>query len=268
MLRLAVPILPEHIWKDIDEKQVTTFDNDEDAGRRRAVRADRVQDRPVLRLDGQQVLLGRRAEDRRARLRVFANAEALVQALKQGEIDMAHDARRRPFDSLKNTPGITTERRRSTPASTSWPSTSAPRLTDGKPIGDGHPALQGQAGPAGASPTPIDRKTLVDRVLGGYGTPATGVIPPIYPNLTLRARPTARRTLRPRPRPTGCSTRPATQGRATASGTMPDGDGKLEFRLFGRQESDTSQQAVQFMQGWLSDIGIADRGQDHVRGPA
>jgi peptide/nickel transport system substrate-binding protein len=31
MLRLAVPILPEHIWKDIDEKQVSTFDNEKNA---------------------------------------------------------------------------------------------------------------------------------------------------------------------------------------------------------------------------------------------
>jgi peptide/nickel transport system substrate-binding protein len=31
MLRLAVPILPEHIWKNIDEKKVATFDNEKDA---------------------------------------------------------------------------------------------------------------------------------------------------------------------------------------------------------------------------------------------
>ena len=31
MLRLAVPVLPEHIWKDIDEKEVSTFDNEKNA---------------------------------------------------------------------------------------------------------------------------------------------------------------------------------------------------------------------------------------------
>jgi len=38
---------------------------------------------------------------------------------------------------------------------------------------------------------------------------------------------------------------------------MPDGSRPLRFRLHGRQESNTSQQSVQFMQGWLRDIGIA-----------
>jgi peptide/nickel transport system substrate-binding protein len=38
---------------------------------------------------------------------------------------------------------------------------------------------------------------------------------------------------------------------------MPDGSRPLKFRLFARQESNTSQQSVQFMQGWLRDIGIA-----------
>jgi peptide/nickel transport system substrate-binding protein len=38
---------------------------------------------------------------------------------------------------------------------------------------------------------------------------------------------------------------------------MPDGGRPLRFRLFARQESNTSQQSVQFMQGWLRDIGIA-----------
>ena len=38
---------------------------------------------------------------------------------------------------------------------------------------------------------------------------------------------------------------------------MPDGSRPLRFRLFARQESNTSQQSVQFMQGWLRDIGIA-----------
>ena len=38
---------------------------------------------------------------------------------------------------------------------------------------------------------------------------------------------------------------------------MPDGSRPLRFRLFARQESNTSQQSIQFIQGWLRDIGIA-----------
>ena len=37
---------------------------------------------------------------------------------------------------------------------------------------------------------------------------------------------------------------------------MPDGGQQLSFRLFGRGSSQTSQQSVQFVTGWLEDIGI------------
>ena len=37
---------------------------------------------------------------------------------------------------------------------------------------------------------------------------------------------------------------------------MPDGGRKLKFRLLGRCNSPTSKQTVQFVTGWLKDIGI------------
>ena len=37
---------------------------------------------------------------------------------------------------------------------------------------------------------------------------------------------------------------------------MPDGTRPLKFRLFGRSNSQTSKQTVQFVAGWLKDIGI------------
>ena len=40
-------------------------------------------------------------------------------------------------------------------------------------------------------------------------------------------------------------------------GEMPDGNRPLRFRLFAGQKVNTSQQSIQFMQGWLRSIGIA-----------
>ena len=70
---LPMPILPEHIWKNVNEDDVKTYANEptrREARRRlRAIRADRGQGRRRhLSLRGQPQLLGRRAECRRGRL--------------------------------------------------------------------------------------------------------------------------------------------------------------------------------------------------------
>ncbi len=69
MLHLYVYILPEHIWKDIDEKEVKSFANEPGPGRHRRVRPVHrrgAQEGPVHPARGQQELLQGRAEDRRA----------------------------------------------------------------------------------------------------------------------------------------------------------------------------------------------------------
>ena len=49
-------------------------------------------------------------------------------------------------------------------------------LDTGEPIGDGHPALKDKR-LRQAIAHAVDKQAIVDRVLGGYGTPATRVIP-------------------------------------------------------------------------------------------
>ena len=107
MLRLAVYILPEHIWKNIDEK----------AGQTRQERADR-RLRPVhlrgprrgqfIRFERQPELLGR--PSRRSRSWSSASSRARTrwsQALKKGEIDFADSLDADVFDSLDAREGIT-----------------------------------------------------------------------------------------------------------------------------------------------------------------
>ena len=71
MLHLYVYILPEHIWKDIDEKEVKSFTNEPgpDADRRLRARSSSPSTRrPVHPAEGQPDLLARQAAGRRAGL--------------------------------------------------------------------------------------------------------------------------------------------------------------------------------------------------------
>ena len=182
MLRLAVPILPEHVWKDIDEKEVTTFDSEKDAVEQ-GVRARRAQRRPVRAPDGQQVLLGRRPKIDEVVFRVFNNADAQLQALK-GEIDFADQLDPAPFNSLKDTPGITAVAADYGGFNELAFNVGA-ALDTGEPIGDGHPALKDKR--LLGSHRPCHRQAAAGRPGAGRPRhPATGVIPALYQNLTFQ----------------------------------------------------------------------------------
>ncbi len=184
MLRLAVPILPEHIWKDIDEKEVTTFDNEKNAvGSGPFVLAERSTGQFVRLTANKSYWAGAPKIDEVV-YRVFNNADAQLQALKKGEIDFADGLDPAPFNSLKDTEGITAVAGDYSGFDELAFNTGA-ALDSGEPIGDGHPALKDKR-VRQAIAHAIDKQALVDRVLGGYGTPATGVIPALYQNLTFQ----------------------------------------------------------------------------------
>jgi peptide/nickel transport system substrate-binding protein len=187
--------------------------------------------------------------------RVFADDSAMGQALQKGEIDFASDISAPVFNSLANVPGVTR-------SSSKYPGFNelgynlGAATVDNDPIGDGHPALRDKRVRV-AIDHAIDRATLVNQVLRGHGSPATGVIPPVYEQHWS-------------PPDGGRKFDPALANRLLDEAGYPKGsDGvragpngrKLEFRLFGRENSETSKDNVEFIREWLADIGITARVQ-------
>jgi peptide/nickel transport system substrate-binding protein len=254
MERLSVYILPEHVWSKIDGKQVRSYPNEPTDGQP-VVGAG-----PYLlveRQKGQFVRFqanpdywqGKPAFDELV-FRVYKNDDALGQALRKGEVDFAHDMQANVFDAVSQESGITAIQAANYDFSEIGFNTGA-ALADGTPIGDGHPALKDKR-VRQAINYAIDRQVLVDKVLAGHGTPGSTVIPPLY--TTLHLQPEDPYTYDP-----------VRAGQLLDEAGYPLGpDGKrldtdgspLTFRLLGRQESQASQQTVQFVQGWLEDLGI------------
>ena len=255
MLRLAVPILPEHVWKDISGKEVETFENEKNAvGSGPFILEERSTGQFVRLRANKSYWAGAPRIDELV-YRVFNNADAQLQALKKGEIDFADGLDPAPFNSLKSTPGITAVAADYSGFDELAFNVGA-ALDTGEPIGDGHPALKDKR-VRQAIARAVDRQALVDRVLGGYGTAAFGVIPSLYKDLHFAPGDgeafdfdlgTANQLL-------------DQAGYRDTNGDkvreMPNGGRPLRFRLFARQESAESQQSAQFMKGWLRDIGIA-----------
>jgi peptide/nickel transport system substrate-binding protein len=255
MLRLGIPILPEHIWKGIDEKEVSTFENEKNVVGSGPFVLEERSTGQFVRLSANKSYWNGAPKVDEVVFRVFNNADAQLQALRKGEIDFAEELDPAPFNSLKNAEGFTT-------VSGDYPGfnqlafNTGAALDTGEPIGDGHPALKDKR-VRQAIAHAVDKQVLVDKVLGGFGDPATSIIPAIYQSLTFQPGDgeALNFDLAEANRLLDEAGYKDTDGDKVRE--MPNGGRPLRFRLFGRQESNTSQGTVQFVQGWLRDIGIA-----------
>ncbi|MEZ5185383.1 MAG: ABC transporter substrate-binding protein [Candidatus Nanopelagicales bacterium] len=254
MYQLAVYILPEHIWKNIDGKQVKSYKNEPEGGEAVVgggpyVLVERRKGEYLRFEANPNFYAGKPAADEVV-FRVYKNADAIAEALRKGEVDYANDLSANVFNSLSGVEGITT-----VPSVYSGFNEIAfnmgAALTDGTPIGNGSKlVLDPQVRLAIAQAT--DRQVLADKVYGGFASPGSTVIPPLYTNLHLEP------------------ADPVTFDLAAANATLdaagytmgddgvrvsPDGD-RMSLRLLGRQESSESQKVVEYVKDWLSQIGI------------
>ncbi|WP_214110005.1 ABC transporter substrate-binding protein [Acrocarpospora catenulata] len=252
MERLAVPILPEHVWKDIDGTKVKSYANEPEDGKPivgsgpfRLVERRKGQ---FLRFEANKQYWGGAPAMDEVVMRVFLNADAMAQALLRGEIDFAYDLQSNVFESLKNKPGITT-RSSKYPGFNEIAFNNGAALADGTPIGDGHPALKDKQVRLAISYA-IDRETLVARVLNGNGAPGDTFIPSMYPALHLD--PSVKQTYDP----AKANQLLDAAGYAKGSDGIRAKDGKkLALRLFVRDGAE-SQATGEFVKSWLKDIGI------------
>ncbi|MGW3242736.1 ABC transporter substrate-binding protein [Streptomyces sp. NPDC001070] len=254
MNQLWVPILPEHIWSKISEEKVKSFANDpKDApvvgsGPFRLVGRQKGQN---IRFEANTSYWGGPPKIGKLTFTVFTNADAMAEALKRGEIDYAYDLENNVFRSLQGQPGITTR----SAANSNFDEISfnnGAALADGTPIGNGHPALRDKRVRQAISHA-IDRKTLVERVLGGHGSPADTVVPPVYQQLHYVPAAGERQDF-----DLGAAGRLLDEAGWTkgADGIRAKDGKRLSLRLFSRQESKESQNTAEFVKKWLARIGI------------
>lgn len=255
MLRLAVPILPQHVWEKIDAAAVETYENLPPAGA--------VGSGPFQLLEyrtGQFVRFKANEEywDGAPKIdelvfRIFNNEDAAVQALVKGEVDFVDNLTATPFLALDGREGITTISAVADGFS-ELAFNSGAATVDGEPIGDGHPALKDPR-VRRAIAQAIDKQTLLDKVYRGLGGVGDTVIPPLYTDHYVV--PDDERLDFDLAKANALLDEAGYAKGADGIRTMPDGSKPLKgLRLYARQESPSSQQATQFMVGWLKQLGI------------
>jgi peptide/nickel transport system substrate-binding protein len=195
--------------------------------------------------------------------RIFKNEEAEAEALRTGEIDFGYFDSANVFNSLKGEENIGTHVGTIPSFDEIGMNTgSAYQEPEGpfEPHGDGHPALT-DVTVRRAMRMAINSEELVDRVLLGYGLPATTIIPPVSV-AGARWEPGEDEMI-------PWDIEGANQLLDEAGYEDTDGDGvremppgslepgrPLEFRYYVQTNDQNTVKAAPFIRSWLEDIGI------------
>ena len=186
--------------------------------------------------------------------RVFRNADAMVAALKSGEIDAAHNVPAAAFPGLESEEGIVpVEGEQGGFDYLVLNSYAGKPPRDASKFDEPHPALLDLKFRQAIAHA-IDKETLVARVLSGLGTPGTAMSP--SPNPAWIPELTADEDYE-------FDLEKAKQILEDAGYTDSNGNGIREYegedivlRYAIRTESEYSKPYAEFITGWLEDIGI------------
>ena len=191
----------------------------------------RVADRPVRPLRAQPQLLGHAGATRtRSSSSIYKTADTMVQALKAGELDYAHGVNAGPVQGAQERAEHPDRRRRGQRLDAARRSTPTGRHRQDDHGRRRRPPRRSRTRPSGTrSGYAIDKQTLVDKVLGGYGD--------VGHDDRAAGRSASGTSTRPRrapstsTSPSRSSTPPATS--STASGNRLDKQGKpITLRLY------------------------------------
>ena len=262
-LTAYVYILPEHIWSELDEEEVKTFENYPNPVGTGAFQVVEWEEGQFFRMEANPDYWGGAPNVDEVIYRIYQNEDALAQALLAGEIDFADTLGAGVFDSLVGQENIATNE-------ASIPSFEEIGFNAGAdenyPNSDGHPALK-DVTVRRAIAHAIDKQTIVDRILLGHGTIGSTIVPPVTD--FYHYEPTPEETI---PFDIAEANRLLDEaGYEDTDGDgvreMPGGGEPLHFRYFVRNEENSTVTTSEFVTDWLSQIGISTdvRGMSDTR---
>ena len=245
---MDVYILPKHIWGKLSKKERQNYDAKDGVGSGPFV-LEKFEKGQFARFKANpNHFRGKPAVDRVV-LRKFNNPDAMVAALKTGELDAAEDIPGAAFKQLERDPDIVTvEGNQGAMAEVA--------INGGDGLAKPHPALLDPK-VRQAIGHAIDKKTIVDRVLAGLGQPTETLSVSPDPSWTPEIPPDQVFDFDLEK----ASTMLEEAGYKDTDGDgireMPGGGRPLNFRYMVRTDGETGSEVAEFVTGWLREIGIA-----------
>ena len=244
---LDIYLLPKHIWGKMSADERGKYDGTDGVGSGPFV-LEKFEKGQFARFKANKYFWGGKPAVDKVVLRKFNNPDAMVAALKTGELDAAEDIPGAAFDQIEKDGNIQT-------IEGNQGAMSEIAINGGDGLKKPHPALL-DLRVRQAIAHAIDKKTLVARVLNGHGTVAE--------------------TLSTSPDPKWMPEIPADQlyefdldkanqilddaGYKDTNGDgvreMPNGGKPLNFTYYVRSDGETAPKIAEFVTGWLTEIGI------------
>jgi peptide/nickel transport system substrate-binding protein len=245
---LDMYVLPKHVWEKQDAKAITKYDalDGVGSGPFTLVHLEKGQ---FARFKANPYYYGGKPKVDFVVLRNFDNPDAMVAALKRGEIDAAEDVPGTAFHQLEKDPSVTT-------VQGYQGAMEEFAINGGAGLKKPHPALL-DLRVRQAIAHAIDKKTIVNRVIAGLGKPGD----------TLSVSPSQAWSPQiPAEQQFDFNIKKANQildqaGYKDTNGDgireMPGGGRPLKFRYAVRSEGDAGPPTAELISGWLRQIGIA-----------
>jgi peptide/nickel transport system substrate-binding protein len=251
---MDVYILPEHVWGELDQAARPKYEARDGVGSGPFTLAEYKSGQFWRMAANASYWKGEPAVDEVV-FRVFNNADAMVAALKSGEIDAAQDVPSASFAGLQTTEGIVAIEGQQGNVDEVSVNGGRPEKYRVEGIGNGHPALS-DIEFRKAIAHAIDDQTIIDRVDAGIGEPALMISPspdvewqldvPVEEQFTFDLD-RAQQILED-------AGYKDTNGNGTRE--MPGGGDEINLVFAVRSDSQIAPPIAEFVKGWLEDIGI------------
>ena len=245
---MDIYLLPKHIWGKMSADERGKYNGQDGVGSGPFV-LEKFEKGQFARFKANPNFYGGRPAVDTVVLRKFNNPDAMVAALKTGELDAAEDIPGSAFNQLKNDSNLET-------IEGNQGAMSEIAINGGDGLKKPHPALLDPK-VREAIGHAIDKKTIVAKVLDGIGTPAetlsTSADPKWMPKI-------------PADKVFDFDLAKAKQILEDAGYKDTDGDGvrempgggqPLNFKYMVRSDGETAPKTAEYVTGWLKEIGIA-----------
>jgi peptide/nickel transport system substrate-binding protein len=251
VLQVQLPIIPKHIFGKDDYKKLGDEKFDAPLVGTGPFQLVEWKTGQFMRFERNKNYWGKQSFADEVVLQIFSSSDTMTQSLKSGDLDYAHGVNASQLKELQNEENITTV----VGSANGWTQLAfnSYGTGTGKTIKDGGPAKV-MLDPAfrDALGYAVDKPTLVDRVLGGFGDVGTTIVPPVLGEWHVEPTTPRHFDIELAKQKLDAAGYPL-----DSSGKRLDKDGKpIVLRLYMPDSDENYPKAAEFIKDWYGQLGV------------
>lgn len=256
---LPIPIVPEHIWKHVSEKQMKSFGAAPSPGKPVVgsgpfTLVEGKSGGSTYRFKANKHYWGGAPHVDEVDFRVYQSKDPAVQAMIKGEVDFVDDITALQVRALQGRKGIVAKSNISPQFEELGFNTGAVDTKTGKPLGDGNPAVRDPRF-RHALGYAVDRDRIVKSAFQGAAVPGTTVVPSAY-DIWHWSPPKNEAFTFDLKKAGDLLDAAGYKKGADGKRTLPNGKPIGTLRLFARSSAQYSVNTMDFVKEWLGELGI------------